>query len=325
MPQMKFMAYVTAKASSVLVAAKVGGAAKRMLPEMAGGASGGKYFKGQCIFEKNVHTFVLDQVPAGLARKLATALHSETGTKYKVRVRSTDGSVDLDSDADKDPDEIPMPPTQQPGVDVAVKFNERLKALLPQAKAAIAANTPVSQTIKLKASVAGALAKMKDFIKANSALDELEALLKGQPTTTTTAATGTPGETGYKGIIAYRTALLGFDAAKKSVSAQLEALRKAIPAVLPEEADYADELAAELEDLNEELGDAVDAAMNASENAKSPVTDTLRRTLQSYITELASNALVNHVDTNPFGVAVSVQATLGGALKKIVDNFPIAA
>jgi len=161
----------------------------------------------------------------------------------------------------------------------------------------------------------------KGISEANQALDEVEGWLGGTGAT----QTGTPGETGYKGIVAYRTALLGFDAAKKSVTAQLEALRKAIPAALPDEAEYADELAAELDSLNEELGDAVNAAMNASENEKSPITDAVRRSLEGYITELASNALVNHVDTNPFGVAVSVQATLGGALKKIIEKFPVAA
>jgi hypothetical protein len=62
---------------------------------------------GECIFEKGVHTFVLATVPGGLAKKLMVALQTETGQKYKVRVRAIDGSVDLDSETDVDPDEAP--------------------------------------------------------------------------------------------------------------------------------------------------------------------------------------------------------------------------
>jgi hypothetical protein len=103
-PQLQFMAYLTSKVSSVIVAKKVGAATKKLLLEIAGGVSGGKYVSGECIFEKNAHTFVCDPVPGGLAKKLSIALQAETTAKYKVRARSTDGSTVLDSDTDVDPD-----------------------------------------------------------------------------------------------------------------------------------------------------------------------------------------------------------------------------
>jgi hypothetical protein len=103
-PQLQFMAYLTSKVSSVIVAKKVGAATKKLLVEIAGGASGGKYATGECIFEKNAHTFVCDPVPGGLAKKLSVALQTETAAKYKVRARSADGSTVLDSDTDVDPD-----------------------------------------------------------------------------------------------------------------------------------------------------------------------------------------------------------------------------
>ncbi|MEI6722228.1 MAG: hypothetical protein WCO67_15800, partial [Betaproteobacteria bacterium] len=181
------------KACAVLVGRKAGSAAKKLLPEIAR-ATGGKFHKGECIFEKNVHTFVLDQVPAGLARKLGTALLAETGTKYKVRVRSTDGSVDLDSETDTDPDEKihdapPMPkaeakPTAAPVAksEEFVKFTNRLKTLLPQIKAKAhvqaGAGTPQAKGLNVVASEAGVFATKSDFTKANQLLDLVESLVK---------------------------------------------------------------------------------------------------------------------------------------------------
>jgi hypothetical protein len=105
-PQLRFMAYLAGKSNAVLVAKKVGGGSKKLLAEIAG-VAGGKIVMGECIFEKGVHTFVLATVPGGLAKKLMVALQTETGQKYKVRVRAIDGSVDLDSETDVDPDEAP--------------------------------------------------------------------------------------------------------------------------------------------------------------------------------------------------------------------------
>src|SRR4051812_14872462 len=110
LPQLKFGAYLAAKTATVIISKKVGPATKKLLLEIAGGVSGGQYSIGECIFEKNAHTFVLDKIPGGLAKKLAQALFAETGAKYKVRARSTDGSTVLDSDTDTDAQFVPAPP-----------------------------------------------------------------------------------------------------------------------------------------------------------------------------------------------------------------------
>src|SRR5882724_2095915 len=65
-PQLKFMAYLAGKFCAVIVARKVGTATRKLLPDIAGGGSGGKFYVGECIFEKNLHTFVLEAVPGGL-------------------------------------------------------------------------------------------------------------------------------------------------------------------------------------------------------------------------------------------------------------------
>jgi hypothetical protein len=101
-PQLKFMSYVAGKFSSVIIARKVGASTKKLLLEIAANTAGGKYYTGDCIFEKNTHTFVLEVVPGGLAAKLSAALFAATGSKVRVRVRSLDGKTVLDSDADGD-------------------------------------------------------------------------------------------------------------------------------------------------------------------------------------------------------------------------------
>lgn len=154
-PQLQFMAYLTSKVSSVIVAKKVGPTTKKLLVEIAKGASGGKFATGECIFEKNAHTFVCDPVPGGLAKKLSVALQAETTAKYKVRARSADGSTVLDSDTDVDPDvasaaaAVTTPPTA----------SERAKTAAPKPPAASPQPTGHTETtikeIKLSTYLSG--------------------------------------------------------------------------------------------------------------------------------------------------------------------------
>lgn len=179
-PQLMFMAYLAGKCCAVIVARKVGSATKKLLPEIAGGGAGGKVHIGECIFEKNVYTFVLEAVPGGLAKGLTAALQAETGQKYKIRVRSTDGSTVLDSETDVEPNTTASPPAAAKPVaaDPAALFKQRFEALLPKIKEAVTAAKPTAEQIKLKMGEAGELAKKKDFVQANTRLDEAESLLK---------------------------------------------------------------------------------------------------------------------------------------------------
>ncbi len=181
-PQLQFMAYVAGKLSAVIVSKKVGNATKKLLVDIAKGSSGGKFYAGECIFEKNAHTFVLETAAGGLAKMLAIALQAETEQKYKVRVRSMDGSVVLDSDSDSDSDAATSqkPATAAPpaSADTGIFFKQRLEALLPKIKEATAAAGPTADQIKLRMSEAGESAKKKDFVQANQRLDSVETLLK---------------------------------------------------------------------------------------------------------------------------------------------------
>jgi hypothetical protein len=157
-PQLRFIAYLAGKTTAVLVAKKVGPAMKKTLVEIAG-ATSGKLVDGDCIFEKNVHTFVLETVPGGLAKKLAEALRAETGTAYKVRVRTPDDSVseEGESDAPETGPDAPRPQEASTGLVAKRKFLiERWTKIPPQVKAnlkamqdAIARTTPNENAAEL--------------------------------------------------------------------------------------------------------------------------------------------------------------------------------
>ena len=74
--------------------------------------------------------------------------------------------------------------------------------------------------------------------------------------------------------------------------------------------------------MSAELGDAVDEAMKYAENEASPATDSIKQKIRQYLAELASNALVQKADSNPFGVSVTIGKTLGTALGRIRDAMP---
>jgi len=68
---------------------------------LAGEFDGGsiKYFPADCIFEANSYTFVLETLPAGIAKKLKAALLKQTEQRYKVRARGADPN-EVDDDGD---------------------------------------------------------------------------------------------------------------------------------------------------------------------------------------------------------------------------------
>jgi hypothetical protein len=194
-PQMQFMALLAGEACAVIVARRVGNGTKKLLPDLIGGASG-KFVSGECIFEKNLHTFVMEQVPGGLRAKIEKALQIETGTKYKARVRSFDGATVEDSEdtasilkaasaAPSPPAVAPPPspaPPPPPAPDAAAgemtKFTTRLKALQPDIVKASSTKTPEGEEVKRRAQEAGAFANKKDFSHAYQELDAVESLIK---------------------------------------------------------------------------------------------------------------------------------------------------
>ncbi|MBV8503094.1 MAG: hypothetical protein JO006_15435 [Paucibacter sp.] len=76
----------------------------------------------------------------------------------------------------------PEPKPEAPKSDEMLAFNKRLAALLPEAKAAIAAGGEPGTTVKLKISEAGVSANKKEFERAYALLDEAQTLLKNTAT-----------------------------------------------------------------------------------------------------------------------------------------------
>ena len=91
------------KEAAVMVSRKSLGAPQRKLLTTAlGTTSGVKFIAGECIWEANAHTFVVQSAAAGLARKLREALFKQTQQRFKVRVRGEDPN-DVDEDGEPAP------------------------------------------------------------------------------------------------------------------------------------------------------------------------------------------------------------------------------
>ncbi|HSI58549.1 MAG TPA: hypothetical protein VLA16_13400, partial [Ideonella sp.] len=89
------------KGTVVMVARKPIPVGRRKLLAAELGVSGGiKYHAGQCLFEAKAHTFVMETVVAGLAKKIKQALLDQTEQRYKVRVRGDDPAL-VDDDGDE--------------------------------------------------------------------------------------------------------------------------------------------------------------------------------------------------------------------------------
>ena len=195
-------------------------------------------------------------------------------------------------------------------------WSRHLEAIEARYNEVLAGKPAEAQKLRATMAFATEQAEAGQHGRAVAALNRLKDMLE-------TAAQGGP-ETGApaKGVVAYRSALLAFKGAFTAVQSQLQALKSAIPARLPDEAELAEELEGELQAFNEELQDAVDAAMSAAKDDQAPVTKVLADTLAAYQEEIARHELIRHVDSNPFGVKVAVAQTLGDALREIVKTMP---
>jgi hypothetical protein len=154
-----------------------------------------------------------------------------------------------------------------------------------------------------------------DFASAMKVLSSLAVLLR--------ESEGPEDDKPAPGLVEYRKKLLAFDSARQKVFDQIDKLAAAIPQTLPQERDLAEALASELQEDMEEIDNLVDAALNAAKNEKSPVTATLKTQIQGTLKELAADKLIQHVQKNPFGVAVEIQKTLSDALEAILDAIPV--
>jgi hypothetical protein len=262
-----------------------------------------------------MHTFVLTKVPSGLAKKLATALQTETGAKFRIRVRSTDGSVNLDSETDVDTD------TTTPEDEIA-KFRERLTTLVPRIKekpqVKANAGTKDEKGLNVVAAEASALANKKEYAKAHQMLDLIESLLKNAG-----------GPTGFKDgefRKAWPAAKKSWELAIESVDKQIAKLQSTLKGSDDEElqgiakfglsgvtGNFKTPLMAVISEIESAQGDALAGhARKAAEISG------------NFLKHVTTSPKIEACDENPFGVQVTIRKTLGDALSQFNDALKMA-
>ncbi len=191
-PQLGFMAVVTKKNSAVLLSpnpTSLKAKLMKILPEPHAGAT---YFHGECRWEENSYTFVLEKVPGGLAKKLKKALLAETETSVKVRVRSFDGKTVSDSENPNEPEEMdskdlaseeePMPTSQTPPPPPPnrekAELVKALGVLKPKIDQIVAAKAPIASEIQGALTQISGLAKEEKYAEALQQLPHLVELVK---------------------------------------------------------------------------------------------------------------------------------------------------
>ena len=186
-------------------------------------------------------------------------------------------------------------------------FKVRLTALLPGIQAAKAAGHPALGDITNKIGEAGMLARKKDFAPAHALIDEVDTLLAP------TKPTALPAS--------LRVAVQAWRDANELVDGQIAALQGALRATGDKEmAEIAEfgmngltgnfkvRLMAALPGLRSAEGPALQAAA-----AKTlPLVMGIHRHLQQ-------EPRVEACENNPFGVMVTIEATLGGALQDLAE------
>ncbi|HEY4079245.1 MAG TPA: hypothetical protein VGM81_00995 [Burkholderiaceae bacterium] len=251
----------------------------------------------------------------GLAAKKEFERANAALDEVEQLLKSAAEGVESEGQEDEEGEEAPSP-AELEWQRALMALDERYNALLKRKPADASALRAVMDHSHGKA-------ELKDYALATAALTKLAELMdKSEQALDAGGGAGDSGEEGYEGIVEYRTALLAFRTAVKSVEARIADLKKAIPSQLPDEADLAEEVASALAEFNAELLEAVDAAMNRSENKASPVTRAVAASINGYLVEIASNPLIKHVDANVFGVNTNIEDTLTEALTDIRDAMP---
>jgi hypothetical protein len=211
-PHLKFVACVAGSGCGLVITRTPGKNSRKLAESVAG--SSGRFIKGECVYENHAYTFIMERVSPGLAKKFSNALIAATGQKYKVRVRSLDGSLELDEETDLEHGEAPEggaaqdgapqggaaqggaaqggaaqggaaqggapqeASTEPPPATDEAGILAALKALKPQVDKLTAAAAPSASTITGLFVAAVTLLKNKEVQAASAKLEELTAALR---------------------------------------------------------------------------------------------------------------------------------------------------
>jgi hypothetical protein len=308
-----FVACVATPVYGLMVAKRITPKHKAELAETTGGK---KFLLGTCVFESGKITFVMETVKAGLAKQLQKSIKQATGKNMPVRARDAAGTSVLDDETDVEETGVPPPPPPPPpGKGAPGPSVDQLKARLDKVvdgvkKAAALKNPAATAALKeatLAASEAGVFLKKGDVAKAAPLVEAAVAALAKA-----LAAAGAKTDDRSKWNAARDT----WRSASDEVDAQIAALQTALRRESDEELESIAEyglnavtagfkvpLMASIRDLDASSGDAFDKAAKKALG----VIDGFRK-------HLDSDERVAACDDNPFGVPVSIRATLTPAL-----------
>lgn len=315
------------------------------------GVSGGiKYLPGNCLFEENAFTFIVQTQASGLAKKLKAALLKQVGQRLKVRVRGDDPN-DVDEDleggeADADageaaPGTASDPPNPEAQAQALAAFKARMAGQTVALKAALGAGQAGGAEQKERLAEAVAAAGKKAFDRANALLDQVDAWLRGAgtapgtpgaPTTPPQAPTApAPGQAQAPGpsLVVLQQSRLVWDALRKKIQGQLQTLEKTVlDEIRAHNADEANqegydeaEVAGRLrqlwrilERLDARLIDKLDQALNASGDERQRLNAEAAQLVAEYQAYVEADAQIAEVDANGFletSIRADAQRTLG--------------
>ena len=183
---MPFLLALAGKESVVLVSRRaISPARGKLLKEQMAQPSGLKFIRGECQYEKQALTFVVQSPGAALAKRLRQALLDQTGMRWKVRVRGEDGVEEEDGE-EEDPARKPATAEQQ-------AYTQRLLKVRDRYQQALREQHP--RAAQYKALMDQATAKANEQQDHAGAIQALQALEKAMDEGGDTGAkqTGTPG------------------------------------------------------------------------------------------------------------------------------------
>ncbi|TDP74510.1 hypothetical protein [Roseateles toxinivorans] len=201
---MHAMICTAGKGTAVLVMRRAIAPARReMLAEAIDAKGGAKYVAGECRYENQALTFIVQGAAAGMAKRLRQALYDQTDLRLKVVVRGEDGEDnDGDDDDDGDAPHFESSESEEQESSEKAQYLAQLRELAPKIDGALRGQT--GDVGKLKAVFGFAQGKAKDglYAAALQGLDAVAKLLAGEgtaplvppltPTTTVKPETSSP-------------------------------------------------------------------------------------------------------------------------------------
>lgn len=333
----KFLICVAQKGCAVYMDKTVGPSHRPLLQALLPGDTGFKFFTGDCIWEKNTHTFVGENMPAGLAKRLQAAIFDLTGARLKVRLRRDTGEVEeMEGETDLDETE-----GEERGKQVREASGDAFEAL--QARAAqvaatlakaAAAGYPHAEAMKQK--LKQALISAKDTASIAESARTVEAIAKALDAARSTASAGKPGATATSGAAAsagkagapaaaeqaWKKARDAWRASIETADGQIEAVRGKMMATGDAEFKRIADIG-----LPALTGNHKTPVMRALLEIEDSIGDARRKAAEKALASVA--AFRKHLETDPmvrvldthskaaFGVELTIRRVVGAGLESL--------